>query len=237
MRIREPRAGWAWFLWLWGAGFGGIPLVMLVSGATSTTGEPPVLFLLLFPAIAAAVLVPVVRRTLRAGFHLETDGIHGAHDAEASVVPWAEVERIEWRWAEETSGVTVNDRPLPDGYALHALLRDGRVVRLMQRVAPRYGQQQDLNQQLARAQAAGAVPVPFDATIPTHGEGEWSGTPPSRAHTGRSHTDWTSADLPPALKSSLAFAADDRAVGPRSAGPPDDRSEPRDHDPPSWPSR
>lgn len=199
MKIREPRAGWTWFLWLWAAGFGGVPLFILVTGTNG--GDAPVLVLLLFPAVAVAVLVPMVRRTLQVGFTLAPDGIHGAHDAEATVVPWDQVEGIAWRWAEETSGVTVNGRPLPDGYALHALLTDGRPVRLMQRVAPTYGQQQDLNEQLARAQSAGVLPVPFDATIPTHDGGAWSGTPPSR-----SHTTWDGGDLPPAPGSPLGGA-------------------------------
>lgn len=205
MRIREPRAGWTWFLWLWAALFGGVPLVMLVAGGASQGGAP-VLFLLLFPAIAVAVLVPMVRRAMRVGFDLEQDGIHGAHDAEDSVVPWSEVDRIAWRWAEETSGVRVNGRPLPDGYALHAVLRDGRAVRLMQRVAARYGQQQDLNEQLARATTTGALPVPFDATIPTHGAGEWSGTPPPR-----SHTSWDGGDVPPPGASPLGGDGDQPA--------------------------
>lgn len=190
MRIREPRAGWVVFLWIWALFFGGVPLVILVVG-WSDPARPPVLFILLFVVIAAAVLGATARWSLRAGFRLERDGIHGAHDAERSVVPWDEVERLAWRWSKETTGMKVNGRPLPDGYALHAVLRDGREVRLMQRVAPRYGQQQDLNDQLTRAAAAGALPVPFDATIPTHDGGEWSGTPPPN------HTTWTGADLPP----------------------------------------
>lgn len=198
MEIREPRARWTVFLWLWALLFGGIPLLMLVMGVGSA-GGPPVLLLLLFPAIAVAVVVPVARRTLQVGFTLAPDGIHGAHDAEDTVLPWGEVERIAWRWAEETSGVTVNGRPLPDGYALHAVLPDGRAVRLMQRVAATYGQQQDLNEQMARANTAGALPVPFDATIPTHGGGVWSGTPPSPpGPRSRSHTTWDGGDLPPA---------------------------------------
>ncbi|MDZ7705091.1 MAG: hypothetical protein U5L04_11485 [Trueperaceae bacterium] len=197
MRIREPRARGSWFIWLWAAMFGGIPLFILLSGATSDDGSRPVLFLLLFPAIAVAVLVSM-SSMLRAGFSFEEDGIHGAHDAEKTVVPWADVERIVWRWSEETSGVKVNGQPLPDGYALHAELHDGRAVRLMQRVAPKYGQQQDLNEQLVRAQATGALPVPFDATIPTHGQGEWSGTPPPRGH-----MVWDGGDLPPASDSPL----------------------------------
>lgn len=199
MRIREPRAGWSVFLWLWAALFGGIPLFILFSGATSDQGDRPVLLLVLFPLIAVVVLGAMVRRSMRAGFELADDGIHGAHDAETTVVPWTDVERIGWRWAEDTSGVKVNGRPLPDGYALHAFLVDGRAVRLMQRVAAKYGQQQDLNEQMARAQAAGALPVAFDATLPTHGEGEWSGTPPSR-----NHTTWDGGDLPPAGSSPLA---------------------------------
>ena len=205
MQFREPRAGWVAFLWLWALFFGGVPLVMLGAGAAA--GGAPVPFLLLFPLIAVAVLVPVTRRSLRAGFSLEEDGIHGAHDAESDVLPWAEVDRIQWRWAQETSGVKVNGRPLPDGYALHALLRDGREVRLMQRVAATYGQQQDCNEQLAAATASGALPVPFDATIPTHDGGEWSGTPPPRGH-----TRWDSEDLPPAPDSPLG--GDDGPVWP-----------------------
>ena len=196
MRIREPRAGWMAFLWVWAAIFGGVPLVMLV--AAPFAGGAPVLFLLLFPLIAAGVLAVAVRRSLRAGFTLGEEGIHGAHDAETDVVPWGEVERILWRWSEETSGVRVNGRPLPDGYALHARLRDGREVRLMQRVAATYGQQQDCNEQLAAAAASGRLPVPFDATIPTHDGGQWSGTPPPR-----SHTRWRAEDLPPAPGSPL----------------------------------
>lgn len=207
MRVREPRAGWMLFLWLWAVVFGGVPLLILSSGASSTSGDSPVL-LLLFPLVAGGVLAWLARRSLRAGFHLEHDGVHGAHDAETDVVPWDEVERIEWRWAEETSGVQVNGRPLPDGYALHALLRDGRAVRLMQRVAARYGQQQDINDQMTRAQAAGLLPVEFDGTIPTHGEGQWSGTPPSR-----SHTSWGGGDLPPAGSSPLD-AGDDGPAWP-----------------------
>lgn len=201
MQIREPRAGSSWLLWLWALMFGGIPLVMLVTGI-GDAGGPAVFLLLLFPAIAVAVLVPLGRRTLQVGFTLAEDGIHGAHDAEDTVLPWGEVERIVWRWAEETSGVKVNGRPLPDGYALHAVLTDGRAVRLMQRVAAKYGQQQDLNEQMARANATGVLPVPFDATIPTHGGGAWSGTPPSPP--SRSHTTWDGGDLPPAGDSPLA---------------------------------
>ena len=204
MRIREPRAGWIAFLWLWGLVFGGVPLVML--GAAGGSGAP-VPFLLLFPLIAAVVLGGVLRRSLRSGFTLEEDGIHGAHDAESDVVPWDEVDRIVWRWAEATSNVQVNGRPLPDGYALHALLHDGREVRLMQRVAATYGQQQDCNEQLAAAGASGVLPVPFDATIPTHDGGEWSGTPPPR-----SHTSWDAEDLPPARRSPLG--GDDGPVWP-----------------------
>lgn len=231
MRIREPRAGWMGFLWLWATVFGGIPLFILVTGATSEGGAP-LLFLLLFPTIAVAVMVPMVRRSTRAGFVLDDDGIHGAHDAETDVVPWDEVDRIAWRWAEETSGVKVNGRPLPDGYALHAMLRDGRAVRLMQRVAAKYGQQQDLNEQLVRAGAAGALPVPFDATIPTHGEGEWSGTPPppSRRRSG-AHTSWGSGDLPPAGNSPL----DDGAGAADGAADVGDVGDVRD-DGPVWPT-
>lgn len=203
MRIREPRARWTWLLWVWAAVFGGIPLFILVTGTTSSDGDRPVLFLLLFPAIAVAVLVLLVRRSLRAGFEFGADGIHGAHDAETRVVPWDEVARIEWRWSEETSGVKVNGRPLPDGYALHAVLHDGRAVRLMQRVAASYGQQQELNERVVRAQAAGALPVAFDATIPTHGDGQWSGTPPSRTH-----TTWDGGDLPPPGGSPLGDGGD-----------------------------
>ncbi len=209
MKIREPRAGWTWFLWLWAAVFGGIPLMMLFTGAGA--GGGPTVFLLLFPAIAVAVMVPMTRRALRAGFMLADDGIHGAHDAEDTVVPWSQVERITWRWAEEASGVKVNGRPLPDGYALHAELTDGRAVRLMQGVAAKYGQQQDLNAQLAEAGTAGALPVPFDATIPTHDGGEWSGTPPSR-----NHTTWDGGDLPPAGDSPLAGG---RADAEQDGGP------------------
>ena len=195
MQFREPRAGWVGFLWLWALVFGGVPLLMLaVGGATGA----PVVFLLLFPAIAVAVLVPTTRRSMRAGFSLEEDGIHGAHDAESDVLPWDQVERILWRFSRETSGVKVNGRPLPDGYALHARLHDGREVRLMQRVASTYGQQQDCNEQLAAAAAAGALPVPFDATIPTHDGGAWSGTPPPR-----SHMRWGADELPPATDSPL----------------------------------
>lgn len=197
MKIREPRAGGMAFLWLWAVFFGGVPMLMLFMG-TDVEGNAPPLFLLLFPAVAVAVLIPMVRRSMRAGFHLEQDGIRGAHDAETTVVPWADIDRIVWRWSEQTSNVKVNGRPLPDGYALHAVLRDGRAVRLMQRVAARYGQQQDLNDQMARAGTAGVLPVPFDATIPTHGEGEWSGTPPPR-----SHSTWDADDLPPAVRSPL----------------------------------
>ncbi len=205
MRIREPRAGWMGFLWLWALFFGGIPLFMLT---VAVPAGGPVLFILLFPLIAVAVMVPMTRRSLRAGFHLEDDGIHGAHDAEADVLPWSEVERIVWRWSHETSGVQVNGRALPDGYALHAVLRDGREVRLMQRVAPTYGQQQDLNEQLARATASGALPVPFDATIPTHDGGAWSGTPPP------GHTRWSGDDLPPAPDSPLEGRTEDGPVWP-----------------------
>ena len=85
-------------------------------------------------------------------------------------------------------------------------------MRLMQRVAAKYGQQQDLNEQLVRARTAGALPVPFDATIPTHGEGAWSGTPPPPS---RAHTSWGSGDLPPAGDSPLDDGddRDDRDVG------------------------
>ncbi len=196
MRIREPRAGWMVFLWVWALFFGGIPLFILFT-SWSGVNRPPVPFILVFVGIAAAVVVGTARWSLRAGFRFEEDGIHGAHDAERTVVPWEEVQRLTWQWAEETSGMEVNGRPLPDGYALHAVLRDGRTVRLMQRVAPRYGQQQDLNDQLARAAASGALPVPFDAMIPTHDGGEWSGTPPPR-----NHTTWTTEDLPPAQQPS-----------------------------------
>ncbi len=189
MEIREPRASWTWFLWLWAALFGGIPLMLLVMGAGSGDGPPA--FLLLFPVIAVAVLVPMTRRTLQVGFTLAEDGIHGAHDAEDTVLPWDQVERITWRWAEETSGVKVNGRPLPDGYALHAELTDGRAVRLMQRVAPKYGQQQDLNEQMARARNAGALPVPFTAR---------------RRGRHRNHTTWHGGDLPPAGGSPLGTA-------------------------------
>ena len=193
MRIREPRSPHAWFFWVWGAFFGGIPLLVLLAGGTGEPSDAPPFFLWLFPLVAVGVVGASLRRTLRAGFRFEEDGIHGAHDAESDVVPWDEVDRIVWRWADETSGVKVNGRPLPDGYALHAVLVDGRQVRLMQRVAPRYGQQQDLNDQLARAQLAGALRVAFDATIPTHDGGTWSGTPPPRGH-----TSWSGDDLPPA---------------------------------------
>lgn len=208
MRIREPRSSHTAFFWLWGAIFGGVPLAMMVLGGASS-GDAPPFFLALFPVIAAVVVGGSLRRSMRSGFRFEEDGIHGAHDAESDVVPWGEVERIAWRWADETSGIEVNGRPLPDGYALHAVLRDGRAVRLMQRVAPRYGQQQDLNDQLARAAASGVLPVPYDAVIPTHDGGEWSGTPPPPGH-----TTWSSGDLPPA-----------------GASPLDDDDEP------SWPTR
>lgn len=204
MRIREPRAGWVAFLWLWAAFFGGIPLLMLTMGAGRLGA--PVLFILLFPLIALVVVGTTARRSLRAGFRLEPDGIHGAHDAERSVVPWDEVDHIAWRWSRETSGVKVNGSPLPDGYALHAVLRDGREVRLMQRVASRYGQQQDCNEQMAAAVLAGAVPCRFDATIPTHDGGAWSGTPPP------GHTTWRGDELPPASGSPLG--RDDDPVWP-----------------------
>lgn len=208
VQFREPRAGWVAFLWLWAIFFGGVPLLMLGVGA-ATGGGAPVAFLLLFPLIAVAVLVPTTRRSLRSGFSFEEDGIHGAHDAESDVLPWGEVEQLLWRWSQETSGVKVNGRPLPDGYALHARLRDGREVRLMQRVASTYGQQQDGNEQLAAAAASGVLPVPFDATIPTHDGGEWSGTPPPRHH-----TRWDPEDLPPATDSPL----DDGPVWPTGGG-------------------
>jgi hypothetical protein len=206
MRIREPRAGHTAFLWLWGAMFGGIPLVILVAGPTGA--ERPPFWLWLFPLIAFVVVGATARRSLRSGFSLEDDGIHGAHDAESDVIPWGEVERIEWRWSRETSGVEVNGRPLPDGYALHAVLHDGRGVRLMQRVASRYGQQQDLNEAMVRAVHEGALRVPFDATIPTHDGGQWSGTPPPP----RNHTAWDADDLPPAADSPLG--GDDGPVWP-----------------------
>lgn len=193
MRIREPRATWMAFLWVWALLFGGIPLVMLPMVARD---GGPVPLLLLFPVVAAVVLAGTLRRSLRAGFRLTGDGIEGVHDAEDHLVPWSDVSHVEWRWAEETSGVKVNGRPLPDGYALHAVLHGGRVVRLMQRVAPRYGQQQDCNEQLARAHADGLLPVPFDATIPTHDEGAWSGTPPPPPGSDQ-HTVWRGGEVPP----------------------------------------
>ena len=61
VQFREPRAGWVAFLWLWAIFFGGVPLLMLGVGA-ATGGGAPVAFLLLFPLIAFAVLVPT-RRT------------------------------------------------------------------------------------------------------------------------------------------------------------------------------
>lgn len=204
MRIREPRAAHLAFFWIWGAFFGGIPLVILVAGGSGEPSDAAPFWLWLFPLIAAVVVGASLRRTLRAGFRLEQDGIHGAHDAESDVVPWEEIERIEWRWAAETSGVKVNGRPLPDGYALHAVLRDGRAVRLMQRVAPKYGQQQRLNDQVTRAVVKGALPVPFDSTIPTHDGGQWSGTPPPSGH-----TTWSGDDLPPASGSLLGRKDDD----------------------------
>lgn len=160
MRVREPREGWVAFVWVWAAIFGGVPLAALRSGEAV---DGPVPVLLLLPLIAVGVLVGVLRRSLRAGFTLAEDGIHGAHDSEDEVLPWSQVARLEWRWSGPTSDVKVNDEPLPSGPALHAVLHDGRAVRVMQRVARRRRQRRRIAATLASARSAGLLPVPFDA--------------------------------------------------------------------------
>ena len=172
MRIREPREGWILGLCLWGALFGGIPMVILV-GAVRGNGElPPVLFVALFPVIAAVVVGLALRRWFRSGFTVTTDGLRGAHDAEGRTVPWEEVQRFEWRDVGPTSDVRVNDRPLPSGPALFAVLDDGRALRVMQACAPRAGQRRRIHRQLDEAYEQGIVPVHLDRRVhPGHGPG------------------------------------------------------------------
>ena len=154
MRIREPRERWILGLCLWGALFGGVPLVMMATTlAGGLEGEvsgplPPLLFLALFPGIAALVVGTGLRRWSRSGFTVSRDGLAGAHDAEREVVPWDVVDRFEWRHAGPTSSVRVNDRPLPSGPALFAVLTDGRVLRVMQACAPRGHQRERIHRQL-----------------------------------------------------------------------------------------
>lgn len=165
MRVREPREPWIAFLFVWAAGFGGIPAVLIASSVADGVGVP--LLLWLFPAVAAIVVVIGVRRVRRAGFVLSEVGIEGAHDVESGLLPWSDVERIEWRHAGPTSSVRVNGRPLPSGPALYAVGGGGRAWRLMQSCATRDAQLARINDRLAQVAAAGRLPVVFDPDVPT----------------------------------------------------------------------
>lgn len=191
VRIHEPRASWTWMLWLGAAVFAGVPLLLLTQVASP--GGPPALLLFAFPLAVAAVLVLVTRTSQRPGFTLAADGIHGGHAAGGRVLPWADVSEVAWRYAQDTGSADARGDRAPEGYAVHAILHDGGEVRLMDRVASRYGQQQDINEQLAAARGARVLPVGLDARIPTHDDGAWSGTPPSP---GLTH--WTGQELPSA---------------------------------------
>lgn len=208
------------FLLVWAAGFGGIPAVVIVSSVGDGAGVP--LLVWLFPIVAVVVVVAGLRRHRRAGFVLTEHGIRGAHDVETALLPWSDVERIEWRHAGPTSSVRVNGRPLPSGPALFAVGVDGRAWRLTQSCAADAAQQQRINDRMAEATAAGRLPVVFDPDVPD-GDGEPPGAAGPTA--GRAPDErWEDAAVRRWSSSGVGEA-------------PPQADSPLDDDPPVWPSR